>query len=163
QLAHAATPAPQFVAIDQNDVDVTTALPFVSIDEGGIGRGPGALHMVRTWAVGAGWADNWTGGLFSITSGGTTKVYVQLSGMSDVFTQSGSTFTPTAANGATLVILGTGNYLYTARDGTTVEFLGTPFNRQDIPCAGADANTCRVPITAPPAASACSRHLPMTI
>jgi hypothetical protein len=34
--------------------------------------------------------------------------------MSDVFTQSGSTFTPTAANGSSLVALGSGNYLYTA-------------------------------------------------
>src|SRR3954447_9152143 len=77
-IARAATPAPQFTAIDQNGVDVTTALPFVSIDEGGIGTGAGALHMRRAWAAGAGWADNWTGGLFSIRTGETTKFYVQL-------------------------------------------------------------------------------------
>jgi|tagenome__1003787_1003787.scaffolds.fasta_scaffold20983488_5 hypothetical protein len=142
-LARAATPAPQFTAIDQNGVDVTTALPFVSLDEGGIGSGPGALHMRRTWAAGAGWADNWTGGLFSVG----TKYYVQLGGMSDVFTLSGGVFTPTAMNGSSLVILGNGDYLYTAREGTKVEFLGTPFSRQDIPCAGADVNTCRVPLT----------------
>ncbi len=48
--------------------------------------------------------------------------------------------------GTTLTKL-SGNYIYTARDGTKVEFLGTPFDRQDIPCAGADANSCRVPLT----------------
>jgi hypothetical protein len=36
-----------------------------------------ALRMQRSWATGAGWADNWTGGLFSITAGGSTKWYVQ--------------------------------------------------------------------------------------
>jgi hypothetical protein len=147
RLASAETAAPQFVAIDQNSVDITTALPFLSFEEGGIGTGPGALRIVRTWAAGAGWADNWTGGLFTRTSGGVTKWYVQLGGMSDVFTLSGSTFTPTAANGSSLVVLGTGNYLYTTRDGTKIEFLGTSFNRQFMPCAGADASSCRVPIT----------------
>jgi YD repeat-containing protein len=145
QVARAGTPAPQFTAIDQNGVDITTALPFVSIDEGGIGTGEGALHMRRTWAANAGWADNWTGSLFTVTSGSTVKYYVQLNGLSDVFTGTNS-FSSDQHMGATLRKISGGNYLYTARDGTTVEFLGTPFDRQDIPCAGADANSCRVPI-----------------
>lgn len=148
QVANAATPPPQFTAIDQNGVDVTTALPFVSFEEGGIGTGEGALRMRRTWAAGAGWTDNWTGGLFTVTSGGTTKFYAQLGGVSDVFTPTtGGNFTSDQRMGAKLTTLANGNYLYTARDGTTVEFLGTPFNQQDAPCAGSDANSCRVPIT----------------
>jgi hypothetical protein len=39
-LASAATPAPKFTAPDQNGVDLTTGLPWVSIEEGGIGSGP---------------------------------------------------------------------------------------------------------------------------
>ena len=77
---------------------MTTALPFVSIDEGGIGTGPGALRMRRTWAAGAGWADNWTGGLFITPYGSVTRWFVQLGGMSDVFRRlSDGSFTSHAA------------------------------------------------------------------
>jgi RHS repeat-associated protein len=146
-IANAVTPPPQFASVDQNGVDLTTGLPFLTIDEGGIGSGDGALHMRRTWSVGAGWADNWTGGLFAVTSGGVTKFYVQWGGISDVFTQSGSNYTSDQAAGATLVTLPGGNFLYTGREGTKIEFLATPFNRQESPCSGADPGTCRVPIT----------------
>lgn len=147
RAAVAVTPPPQFASVDQNGVDLTSGLPFFTIDEGGIGSGPGAVRMRRTWSAGSGWTDNWTGGLFAVTTGGITKIYVQFSGISDVFTQSGSTYTSDQAAGATLVTLPGGNFLYTGRDGTKIEFLGTPFNRLDNPCPGADANSCRVPIT----------------
>jgi RHS repeat-associated protein len=147
QVAYAAlTPPPQFTAVDGNGIDVVAGLPFVSVDEGGIGSGDGALRMHRTWSLGAGWADNWTGSLFAVTSG-STKMYVQWGGISDVFTKSGSTYTSDQSAGATLVTLASGNFLYTGRDGTKIEFLGTPYNRQDNPCPGSDANSCRVPVT----------------
>lgn len=143
-IARAATPPPKFTASDENGIDLTTGLPWISVEEGGIGSGEGALRMTRIWAAGAGWADNWSIGMFDV---GTTKTYIQLGGISDVFTRSGSTFTADKADGATLVLLGTGNYLYTARDGTKIEFLGTAFGNTTSPCAGANPGTCRVPLS----------------
>lgn len=141
--ALAVTPAPEFSAVDANGVDLVSGLPQVTVDEGGIGSGPGALRIMRIWAQGAGFTDNWTGEMFNL---GSTKVQVQLGGMGDVFTRSGSNFVNDKANGATLVLLGSGNYLYTTRDGTKVEFLATPFNPPDFPCPGSSGATCRVPL-----------------
>ena len=53
-LAEAATPAPKFTTIDDHGVDLVTGLPFMSMEEGGIGSGPGRIVMQRTWAEGAG-------------------------------------------------------------------------------------------------------------
>jgi hypothetical protein len=33
----------------------------MSVQEGGIGSGPGRVAMQRIYAEGAGWTDNWTG------------------------------------------------------------------------------------------------------
>jgi RHS repeat-associated protein len=57
--------------------------------------------------------------------------YVTVNGRTDRFTKSGSVFTPTEANGASLSLSGS-IYTYTARDGTTVTFdkslVPTPYN-----------------------------------
>src|ERR1051325_7034880 len=78
-------PAPRFVEVDDHGVDLVTGLPFVSMEEGGIGAGPGRVAMQRIWAEGAGWVDNWSGGLYPVTSGGSTKMYVQFNGISETF------------------------------------------------------------------------------
>ena len=44
---YAATPAPQFATIDANGVDLATGLPYLDLDEGGIGSGPGRVEMRR--------------------------------------------------------------------------------------------------------------------
>jgi len=63
-IAEAATPAPKFIdVIDDHGVDLVTTLPFFMIEEGGIGTGRGRVAVQRIWSEGAGWADNWTGGL----------------------------------------------------------------------------------------------------
>jgi RHS repeat-associated protein len=144
-------PAPKFTSIDENGVDLVTGLAFMTMEEGGIGSGPGRVAMQRTWAEDAGWTDNWSGGVYTI--GNTT--YVQLNGISDTFTQSGGVYTADKANGATLTVDGQGFYIYTASDGTKVVF-DNEVTRQSSSdgqsnCPGADPNTCRVPlsITAP--------------
>jgi RHS repeat-associated protein len=146
-VAGAATPAPKFTAPDQNGVDLTTGLPWVSIEEGGIGSGPGRVAMERIWAEGAGWVDNWNGGLSKVTSGGVTKRYVQFAGVSDTFSGSGSTWTSDKADGATLILNGSGNYIYTARDGTQIEFDSGFKNNAQSNCPGSDAGTCQVPLS----------------
>lgn len=61
--------APKFVNVDSNNVDLTTGLVSLSIDEGGIGgSSESAVRMQRIWAQGAGWLDNWGGGLYKATS-----------------------------------------------------------------------------------------------
>jgi hypothetical protein len=54
-IANAETPAPRFAdTIDGHGVDLATGLPLFSIEEGGIGSGPGRVAMQRIWAEGAG-------------------------------------------------------------------------------------------------------------
>ena len=54
-IAHAATPAPRFIdAVDDHGVDLVTALPSFSIEEGGIDSGTGRVAMQRIWGQGAG-------------------------------------------------------------------------------------------------------------
>ena len=147
-LAHAATPAPKFTTIDDHGVDLTNALPFMTVEEGGIGSGPGRVSMQRIWAEGAGWLDNWSGGLYKIG----TKTYVQFGGISDTFTQSGSTYTSDKADGATLIVDGSGFFIYTSRDGTQFKFDQEHNSEGSITvssnnCPGADPATCQVPLT----------------
>src|SRR5438270_11797956 len=85
-VAAAETPAPKFIdTIDDHGVDLASGLPFLSIEEGGIGSGPGRVSMQRIWAEGAGWVDNWSGRLYPVTSAGVTKMYVQFHGISATF------------------------------------------------------------------------------
>jgi RHS repeat-associated protein len=149
-VAQAATPAPKFTTIDDHGVDLVNALPFMSLEEGGIGSGPGRVSMQRIYAEGAGWQDNWTGGLYRVG----TKVYILFAGISDTFTQSGSTYTSDKGDGATLIVDGSGYYIYTSRDGIIVKFEQEPNSEATVAsfnCPGADPATCRVPIniTAP--------------
>lgn len=144
--ALAETPAPKFVdTIDDHGVDLATGLPFLTIDEGGIGSGPGRIAMQRIWSEGAGFLDNWTGGLYNVTSGGVTKMYVQFAGYSSTFSGSGTTWTSDKADGTTLAIV-IGNWVYTARDGTKITFRDTS-GEKTTACPGADAKTCRIPIS----------------
>lgn len=151
-IAHAETPAPKFTSLDDHGVDLTNGLPFVSVEEGGIGSGPGRVSMQRIWSEGAGWLDNWTGGLYPVTSGGTTKMYVQFAGISDTFSGSGTSWTADKADGATLTVDAQGFYNYTARDGTKIKFditktdLGVRVNSANN-CPGADPSSCQVPLT----------------
>jgi RHS repeat-associated protein len=148
-LARGATPAPKFTTIDDHGVDLVKALPFMSMEEGGIGSGPGRVEMHRIWAEGAGWLDNWSGGLYKVG----TKTYVQFGGISDTFTQSGATYTSDKVDGATLTVDGSGFFIYTSRDGTQVKFdqehnsESSGLTVSSNNCPGADPATCQVPLT----------------
>src|SRR5437870_4653626 len=77
-VARAETPAPKFVdTIDDHGVDLVSGLPFLQIEEGGIGSGPGRVSMQRIWSEGAGFLDNWSGGIYRVTMNGSTKMYVE--------------------------------------------------------------------------------------
>src|SRR3954466_15800616 len=105
-LAQAATPAPKFLdTIDDHGVDLANGLPFLEMEEGGIGSGPGRVAMQRIFAEGAGWTDNWAGGLFKVTSGSSTLFYVQIGGLSDTFIYAAGNgpYTNTKGTGATLI------------------------------------------------------------
>lgn len=145
-LAWADAPAPKSITLDRFGVDLTSGLPWLQIEEGGIGSGSGRVSMQRIWAEGAKWTDNWTGGMFDVTSGLTTKTYVQIGGTSEVFTKSGTTFTADEANGATLVPLANGDFLYTEADGTTIEFDANATGEAAFYCPGSNAPTCHAPI-----------------
>ncbi|HEX8239746.1 MAG TPA: hypothetical protein VF574_08425, partial [Allosphingosinicella sp.] len=113
------TAAPgRFPAVDGNGVDLVSGRLSFSPGGASIGSGAGAVSLVHYWTGGGAFVDNWSSGLF-YDSGGTW--YVQLGDFSDTFTLSGSTFTSTKQNGATLVQITTG-YRYTAGDGTTIEY-----------------------------------------
>ena len=145
--ALADTPAPKFTTPDQNNVDLSTGLVWFGMEEGGIGSGPGRVSMQRIWAEGAGWVDNWSGGLYKVTSGGVTKAYIQFAGITDTFSGSGSSWTSDKGDGATLTLASTGHFIYTSRDGTQLEFTSDVKNINNPNCPGADDDTCQVPIS----------------
>jgi len=62
--AFATAPAPRFVNIDANGVDLTTGKVQFAFEEGGIGSGEGAVRFQRIFAQDAGYIDNYSGGMF---------------------------------------------------------------------------------------------------
>lgn len=147
--AFADAPAPRFINIDANGVDLTTGKVTFAFEEGGIGSGEGAVRWQRIFAQDAGWVDNWSGGMFEATVGGVTKTYVQIAGISDVFTKSGTIYTSDNAAGSTLVYDAVaGVYNYTAADGTKIVFDLIGYYREfAYSCPGANPQTCHVPLS----------------
>jgi RHS repeat-associated protein len=152
-ISRAQAPAPKFVDIvDDHGVDLAVGLPSFAMAEGGIGSGAGRVSMQRIYSGGAGGADNWSGGLYAVTSNNVTKMYVQLSGISDTFSGSGTNWTADKADGATLIVNPDSTWTYTARNGTRVQFdstttdnLAPPFTAES--CPGTDPSQCRVPLS----------------
>lgn len=142
-------PPPRFNQVDANGVDLVTGDFFFSMVEGSIGAGEGALTLVRNWAGAAGWTDNWSGTLYTRTTGGVARVHVQFGSYSDTFTISGGTYTSTKANGATLVGI-SGGFRFTAADGTQIDFAAQSdagYALQGPACQFADSGTCSIPAT----------------
>jgi RHS repeat-associated protein len=139
-IARAAVPAPKFVdTVDDHGVDLASGLPLFQLEEGGIGSGPGRVSVQRIWSEGAGWADNWSGGFFSV--GG--KGYVQIAGISDTFTWTGSVWTSDKGDGGTLDATATH---YTSRDGTQITFSSTSVDFGNG-CPGGDPDSCKEPLS----------------
>jgi len=143
-IAQAATPAPKFVdTIDDHGVDLVSGLPFVSMTEGGIGSGKGRVEVQRIWAEGAGFVDNWSGGLFQQYVNNAWHATIELQGISETFTQSGTTWVNDKANGGALVETG-GYFYYTARDGTKYTFEDTGSDNSFHGCPGS-SDKCQAP------------------
>ena len=141
---------PRFNQVDANGVDLFSNDFFFSIVEGSIGSGVGELTLQRNWAGGAtGWTDNWSGVLYPRTTGGTTQIVVEFGTYEDTFTVSGSTYTSTKADGATLTAI-SGGYRYTTADGTQIDYastgpsLGYPL-RGPVCVRAANAAGCSIP------------------
>jgi RHS repeat-associated protein len=146
--ALADAPAPRFVSIDKNGVDLTTGKVEFGFEEGGIGSGEGAVRIQRIFAEDAGWVDNYSGGMFDATINGVTKTYVQIAGISDVFTNNGGTYTSDNAAGSTLAYDSfNGVWNYTAADGTKIVFMDTGYYNYDFSCPGANPQTCHLPLS----------------
>jgi YD repeat-containing protein len=150
-LAQVVTPPPGFTSPDQNNVDLSTGLVWFSMEEGGIGSGPGRVSMQRVYAESARWVDNWSGGFYYVTSGGVTKVYVNFGGISNTFTSSGTSWVNDKGDGSSFVIDALGQPVYTAGDGTVITFRAVPSDIAKVygteqSCPGADDGTCQVPL-----------------
>ncbi|HEX2762956.1 MAG TPA: RHS repeat-associated core domain-containing protein [Allosphingosinicella sp.] len=141
-------PPPKFQSVDGNGVDLTSGWVGWSMTEGSIGSGEGAVSLTRSWAGTAGWTDNWSGRAYQQTSGGTSQVVVELGGISDRFSVSGGTYTSLKGDGATLTG-SAGSYVYTAADGTVVEYSGAGpdagLAMSGPGCTLADSGTCGIP------------------
>ncbi|THD34612.1 MAG: hypothetical protein E7773_14640 [Sphingomonas sp.] len=112
-------------SIDGNGIDLFLGTFNVNAPALTIGASQGLSYYKLS--RGGGWFDNLTG---SMDLTGTTMTVI-LGGKTDTFTVSGSTYTPTEGNGATLTYNGTTLvYTYTTSDGTVAHFnknQATPF------------------------------------
>lgn len=119
----ASEPAP-YRNVDEFGVDVSTGtFNFSMVDVAG-NPGSTGLAYARTWTRAA-WKDNYSGSLYQDGS----FISITRGGVSESFTQSGSTWVSAKGNGATLVRTteGTGSslrfvYTYTAADGTVTVY-----------------------------------------
>jgi YD repeat-containing protein len=116
-LAQLAPPPPVRQSVDGNGVDLF--LGTLNVNAPAISMGGSAPQGLEYYRLnrGAGWSDNLVATI-NITS---SLVTVTFGGTSDGFTVSGSTYTSTEGNGATLSLSGT-VYSYTAADGTIAHF-----------------------------------------
>ncbi|MDT8757592.1 hypothetical protein MZO42_02675 [Sphingomonas psychrotolerans] len=142
---------PLNVDVDENGVDLVSGNFVTSITEGSIGSGEGAVAYTRSRSGASTWIDNWSGGLLLNTVGSVTTAYVLFGPSSDAFTSSGSTYTPVKANGSSLTSNLQG-YLYTAADGTKIQFnttgtgLAKGYPLVGYAC-GEYAATCGIPVS----------------
>jgi hypothetical protein len=145
-VAQFAGPPPVHNNVDPNGVDLVSGNFTYAMREGVIGSGDGAVTLQRIWSQG-GWKDNWSGGTYLGSDG---SYYVDFGGYSDSFSLSGGVFTSLQASGATLV-QGTGTYIYTAADGTTINFqyLSDPsdYPLKGYSCPnGTQVGSCAIPM-----------------
>jgi RHS repeat-associated protein len=126
QSPGAVPPPPVRQAVDEQGVDVirgefSAAQPSISI-------GPAYPHGLVYASVNAG--SGWFNGANSLIFQSGSTFTVSVGGMSDSFTQSGTSYTPTEANGASLVQSGA-TFTYTGRNGLAATFTlnsaGLPF------------------------------------
>lgn len=158
--AQTAVPAP-FRSIDENGVDLVTGQFTFALTEGSIGSGTGTLAMQRYFNE-SGWRDNVSGDLRLIPEGTSQAVQITFGDISEKFITTGSGWVAAKANGATLIDNGDGSYVYTASDGTRIDYtpvfladgFGDPDDLISNPgayCSSSNALQCSLPetVTAP--------------
>lgn len=118
-IAQLAPPSPVRPAVDSNGVDLFDGRPNVRTPVLSIGpEGAQGLQYYKFSRTG-GWTDNI---IASLNLSGSTMT-VRFGETTDRFTVSGTTYTPTEANGATLTFNSTTTvYTYTRADGTVIHF-----------------------------------------
>ncbi|WP_343517780.1 RHS repeat-associated core domain-containing protein [Sphingomonas sp.] len=113
---------PPYSNRDENGVDPVTGQFGFVMEEGSIGAGESRLELQRILLNGARWTDNWASTFKRKTINGSIVVILEFGPISDSFLFSGGQYKPSKADGSSLVALPFGNYRYTARDGTTIEY-----------------------------------------
>jgi hypothetical protein len=118
-LAQLEPPSPVRPAVDSNGVDLFDGRPNVRTPVLSIGpKGSQGLQYYKFSHTG-GWTDSI---IASLNLSGSTMT-VRFGETTDRFTVSGTAYTPTEANGATLTFNSTTNiYTYTRADGTIIHF-----------------------------------------
>ncbi|MGX1747987.1 hypothetical protein, partial [Brevundimonas sp. NPDC055320] len=114
------TPPPTDYSVDGRGVDLLTGRPVRNTSLISIGQpGAGGLSYDRTYVSGF-WRDNVTG---TMTATGTNRSILSISigGVTDVFTKSGTTYTPARNVGQTLTLSGS-SYTYRTSDGVEYRF-----------------------------------------
>jgi RHS repeat-associated protein len=118
-LAQLAAPAPVRQSVDGNGVDLFLGTFNVSGPQLSMGAGEPQGLAYAKYNRGSGWTDDFVG---SLTLSGTTLTVV-LGESSDRFTVSGTTYTASEGNGATITFNSTTKiYTYTRSDGTVIRF-----------------------------------------
>ena len=145
-----AAPVDPWVATDENGVDLTNGRYYLDILEGSIGSGDGAIAMVRYYGD-TGLQDNWTGTL-QLSNNGTVAT-VSLGKISEKFTDSGSGWVSSKANGGTLSGYG-GNWTYRSPQGVEITYNspsslsfypGTP-SQYGGPGCSTNGDSCGLPV-----------------
>ena len=121
QTGNSIAPPPVRQPIDENGVDVLRATINVGHEDISIGGG-GALGLSYGQSSASSTASTfWRDSVAGTLNQSGSVVTATVNGVSDSFTVSGSTYTSTEGNGATLVLSGA-YYIYTSRDGSVVRF-----------------------------------------
>ena len=110
---------------DEHGVDLTTGTYNLALVEGDIGNAGEGIKLVRYWGQ-AGFKDNWSGDLRVTGTAGSQVATITFGNISAKFTQSGSSWTNTKADGATLTSSADANgmnlYTFKAANGTSIAY-----------------------------------------
>jgi RHS repeat-associated protein len=142
---------PRFQEVDENGVDLISGRFVLELEEGSIGSGEGAVRLTRTQRNDYGVLDGWSAVLVTSVVGGVPRAVAYFGDRSETFNQSGGTWQPLNANGATLTATSAG-LLYRASDGTAFAFTINSSTATGAPlvggvCAGAGLNDCTLAST----------------
>jgi RHS repeat-associated protein len=120
---------PSYYSLDERGVDLVTGSFNYQSTNVSIGDpSQGGLTYSRTYTQG-GWRDNLTG---TVEENGAT-IIVSVGGGSEIFTRSGSTYTPQTNTGPTLTKPDAVTFVYRGADGTQIRFYRAISDNQSEP------------------------------